>query len=82
MVATRSYPNFKIVNINTNETKINNFSDKLIYIDGKEATEKDMKKLPASKIENVSVNKSKEMIDKYGDKAQNGVLFITTKKGK
>ena len=41
-----------------------------------------MKKLPASKIENVSVNKSKEMIDKYGDKAQNGVLFITTKKGK
>jgi bla regulator protein BlaR1 len=78
----RSYSNFKTVYLNTNETSINNFSDKLIYIDGKEATEKEMKKLPVSKIENISVNKGKDMTDKYGDKAQNGVLFITTKKGK
>jgi bla regulator protein BlaR1 len=51
-------------------------------IDGKEATEKDMKKLPVSEIEKVSVNKDKEMVDKYGDKAKNGVVFITTKKPK
>jgi bla regulator protein BlaR1 len=58
------------------------FTTALIMIDGKEATEKDMKKLPVSEIEKVSVNKDKEMVDKYGDKAKNGVVFITTKKAK
>jgi bla regulator protein BlaR1 len=58
------------------------FNGALIMIDGKEASEKDMKKIPVSEIENVSINKSKEMLDKYGDKAKNGVIFISTKKPK
>jgi bla regulator protein BlaR1 len=62
------------------EPNIDNFSDKLVIIDGKEATEKDMKKLPASDIQSINVHNGKTMTDKYGDKAKNGVLFITTKK--
>jgi bla regulator protein BlaR1 len=58
------------------------FTSALIMIDGKEASEKEMKKLPVSEIEKISVNKDKEMVDKYGDKAKNGVVFITTKKAK
>ncbi|NNU33000.1 hypothetical protein HK413_00125 [Mucilaginibacter sp. S1162] len=51
-------------------------------IDGKEASEKEMKALSVSEIEKINVNKDKEMVDKYGDKAKNGVIFITTKKAK
>lgn len=61
-------------------SKIENFSDKLIFIDGKEATEKALRKLPASDIQSMEVKKSKDVVNIYGDKAANGVLFITTKK--
>ncbi|MGF7077884.1 M56 family metallopeptidase [Mucilaginibacter sp. UYCu711] len=68
---------------NTNEKPTTTeFTSVLIMIDGKEASEKEMKKLPVSEIEKISVNKDKDMLDKYGDKAKNGVLFITTKKAK
>lgn len=63
-----------------NTSNIDNFSDKLIFIDEKEATAKDLKKLPASAIQRINVNAGKAMTDKYGDKAKNGVIFITTKK--
>ncbi|MDB4927092.1 M56 family metallopeptidase [Mucilaginibacter sp.] len=66
----------------SHDAKIDNFSDKLFIIDGKEASEKDMRKLPASEIWSIDVNTKKEMVEKYGDKAKNGVLFITTKKAK
>jgi bla regulator protein BlaR1 len=58
------------------------FNRALIMINGKEASEKEMKALPVSEIEKISVNKDKDMVDKYGDKAKNGVIFITTKKAK
>jgi bla regulator protein BlaR1 len=58
------------------------FNGALIMINGKEASQNNMKQLSASEIEKVSVNKEKEMVDKYGDKAKNGVVFITTKKPK
>jgi bla regulator protein BlaR1 len=57
-------------------------ANRFTVIDGKVASVKDMKKLPVSDIESVAVNKSKEMTDKYGEKANNGVIFITTKKAK
>jgi bla regulator protein BlaR1 len=67
----------------TNDKPITaSFNGALIMIDGKEASEKEMKQVPVSEIEKVSVNKDKEMVDKYGDKAKNGVVFITTKKPK
>jgi bla regulator protein BlaR1 len=58
-------------------------SDKLTIIDGEEATEKTKNKLPVSKIEKIQIKDGgKEMTDKYGDKAKNGVVIITTKKDK
>lgn len=67
----------------TNEKPvITEFNGALIMLNGKEASAKEMKQLPVSEIEKISVNKEKEMVDKYGDKAKNGVIFITTKKGK
>lgn len=54
-------------------------SDKLVIIDGKEATDKDMKRLKVSDIKNISERFDNKTKEKYGDKAKNGVLFITTK---
>lgn len=61
-------------------TKISGIQSKLIIIDGKEASGRGLKKLPASEIESLSVNSGDEVTKKYGDRAKNGVIFITTKK--
>ena len=81
----RTYTNFstKTFTINSNgnnETNIEHLSAKMIMIDGKEATERDLKKLSAAQIESMSVKSGDEITKKYGDKAKNGVVFITTKK--
>jgi hypothetical protein len=57
-------------------------SDKLFIIDGKEASEKAMKKLSAFDIDKINVSKDTDVIKKYGDKGKNGVIFIYTKKNK
>jgi len=62
------------------ETNIDHLSSKIILIDGKEATESDMKKLSAADIESMSIKSGDDITKKYGDKAKNGVVFITTKK--
>jgi bla regulator protein BlaR1 len=74
--------NYAFVKTQEGEHSYANLDDKLIMIDGKEASAKDLKKLSMSDAESISVNKSKEMIAKYGEKARNGVIFITTKKAK
>ncbi len=56
------------------------FANKLIIIDGKEATEKQMKKLSADKIETISVLKDDTAVAIYGEKARNGIVIITTNK--
>ncbi|BAU53973.1 M56 family metallopeptidase [Mucilaginibacter gotjawali] len=81
----RTFSNFsgKTLTLNSNgnnETNIEHLSAKMIMIDGKEATEKDLKKLSAARIESMSVKSGDEVTKKYGDKAKNGVVFITTKK--
>lgn len=65
-----------------NESTIENLSSKLIFIDGKEASARDMKKLSAADIKSMNVQSGDEVIKKYGDKAKEGVLFITTTKSK
>jgi hypothetical protein len=57
-------------------------ADKLYIIDGKEASEKAMKKLSAFDIDRINMSKDTDVIKKYGDKAKNGVIFIYTKKDK
>lgn len=56
------------------------FKNKLIIIDGKEATEKQLKKLSADKIGSISNMRRDTALAKYGKKAVNGVITITTKK--
>jgi TonB-dependent SusC/RagA subfamily outer membrane receptor len=56
------------------------FSDKLIVIDGKEATQKQMKKISADKIDSISTLNGDAATAVYGDKGKNGVVVITTKK--
>jgi len=56
------------------------FANKLIIIDGKEATEKQLKKVSADKIDSVSNLTFEAAKALYGDKAKNGVVVITTKK--
>ncbi|MBW8243377.1 TonB-dependent receptor plug domain-containing protein [Muricauda oceani] len=59
----------------------NNGKDKpLYYIDGKKAKSKDIKNMSPNDIKSMSVLKGDAAIDKYGKKAKNGVIEITTKK--
>ncbi|MGN7515364.1 MAG: M56 family metallopeptidase [Allomuricauda sp.] len=53
----------------------------LYIIDGKKVKSKDLEKISPEDIENVNVFKGDKAIEKYGKKAKNGVVEITTKKG-
>lgn len=61
---------------------ISNDGDKnpLFIIDGKEVTKDQFVDLKSDSIESVKVLKDKSAIEKYGDKAKDGVIIIKTKK--
>ncbi len=60
---------------------IDNDGKKPLYIlDGKEVDEKTVKSLSPDDVESMDVSKGKGAIKKYGDKAKDGVVEITTKK--
>jgi len=52
----------------------------LFMINGKEATEQEVRALSPDKIATINVIKDKKAEEKYGDKGKNGVVNITTKK--
>lgn len=55
-------------------------NDKIVYIvDGKEINPSDFRKIYPGDIERIDVLKDKKAIKKYGDKAKDGVLLISTK---
>ncbi|WP_445381590.1 M56 family metallopeptidase [Robiginitalea sp. IMCC43444] len=56
-------------------------SKALIYIDGKKASRKEMNQLDPSEIKTINVWKGDKATEKYGNKAKEGVIEITTKKG-
>ncbi|GAA4271145.1 TonB-dependent receptor plug domain-containing protein [Aquimarina gracilis] len=58
----------------------NDGKEPLLYIDGKESSKEKMKKLDSKSIESINVLKGDTAIKKYGKKAKNGVIEITTKK--
>jgi hypothetical protein len=63
------------------ETTIDDFHKNVLYIvDGKEV--KDLKKVSGDDIQSIRVLKDDKAREEYGDKGKNGVLIITTKKGK
>jgi bla regulator protein BlaR1 len=60
---------------------ISHLSDKLIIINGKIASESDLKKISAFDIDRMILKTDDETKELYGDKAKNGIVFIVTKKG-
>lgn len=52
----------------------------LVYVDGKEYPFENISKIDPKTIDRMDVLKDKEAVDKYGEKAKNGVILITTKK--
>lgn len=58
-----------------------NLDNILVIVDGKEVARQEMNALSPDKIETVNVLKDKAATAIYGDRAQNGVIIITLKKG-
>ncbi len=52
----------------------------LFIIDGKEISSEEIKNIPANSIEKIEILKGEKAIDKYGKRAKDGVVIITTKK--
>ncbi|HVW95823.1 MAG TPA: M56 family metallopeptidase [Mucilaginibacter sp.] len=59
---------------------LDDISDKMIIINGKVASESDLKKLSAFDIGRIAFKNDEELKELYGNKAQNGIIFIVTKK--
>lgn len=77
-----SYNRSNVVTVFPNQrSSINHLSDKLIIINGKTASESDLKKISAFDIDRMVLKTDDETKELYGDKAKNGVVFIVTKKG-
>jgi bla regulator protein BlaR1 len=77
-----SYNSSNVVTVFPNQRlSINHLSDKLIIINGKAASESDLKKISAFDIDRMVLKTDDETKELYGDKAKNGVVFIVTKKG-
>jgi len=52
----------------------------LFILDGKPIPSEQVKEIDPSTISNMEVLKDQPAIEKYGEKAKNGVVIITTKK--
>ncbi len=73
--------NMKVVVKKNNAFLSGNKKDEPLYIiDGEDADRKTMKKLGTDKIASINVIKGDAAKEKYGKKAKNGVIEITTKK--
>lgn len=70
----------KVISDNENVFISDIDNDALIYINGKKASKKDMDNLSPSEIEKMEILKGESATKKYGKKAKDGVILITTKK--
>jgi hypothetical protein len=52
----------------------------LFFVDGKEVKDGKLDDINPDSIKNINILKGKVAIDKYGDKAKDGVILIETKK--
>lgn len=69
------------INKNSNVILIDSKKDEPIYfVNGKEIKSEESKNIDPNTIESINVLKGKNAIDKYGEKAKNGVIEILTKK--
>jgi TonB-dependent SusC/RagA subfamily outer membrane receptor len=65
---------------NTSIIRIEGSTSPLYIVDGKEASEFDIKNFNPDNIQSISVFKGQTAIEQYGEKGKNGVIVITTKK--
>ncbi|HLT33939.1 MAG TPA: hypothetical protein VKZ98_09130 [Aquaticitalea sp.] len=72
IIAVENGNNFRIITTGEEQP--------LILLDGKEISKKDMEKVKPETIENVNVLKGEKAIEKHGQKAEHGVIEITSKK--
>lgn len=79
----------QIQKINDNDTHVtikgigSASNQKIVYIvDGKEISNEDFGKIHPDDIDRIDILKDKKALEKYGDKAKDGVLLITTKSKK
>ena len=75
-------PNDNSVNINIRGISTMNNNDPLVVIDGLVVEQSSMNNLNPSDIENISVLKDAGSAAIYGSRSANGVILITTKKGR
>jgi hypothetical protein len=61
-------------------TDTDNNKEPLFYLDGKKTDSKSINSLNPNEIKSVNVIKGVSAIERYGEKAKNGVIEITTKK--
>ncbi len=54
--------------------------DPICFVDGKEYSQKAMKDLDPNMIDNIKVLKGEEALNQYGNRGENGVILVTTKK--
>ena len=62
-----------------NRVFIDSSDDALIIVDGKEMSNTELEDIDPSNIEKMEVFKGEKAIEKYGEKAKDGVIIITTK---
>lgn len=67
---------------NLNVPRIGGPNSPLLYVDGERITAEELKKINPETIESMQVIKDKSALESYGDDAKNGVILITSKKGK
>ena len=59
-----------------------NLGNMLLFLDGEEVTAPFVRSLDADQIESIRVVKDQTMIDRYGERAANGVVFVSLRKEK
>ncbi|MEJ7780484.1 MAG: M56 family metallopeptidase [Daejeonella sp.] len=64
----------------TQKISLSNIDKELIILDGKEASKSEINLLTVSSIESITIIKGTQAAVKYGEKAREGVIVITTKK--
>jgi TonB family protein len=72
--------NGKFVMKDKSKMKFEEPKNYIYYLDDKEITQDDIKKLDVNLIESMSIFKGDKAVEKYGEKCRNGVMVITSKK--
>ena len=73
-----------VIVVTTKATSVTKVVEPLVVVDGKKVSPEDFGKMKSEDIAHMTVLKegSKAAIEEYGEEGRNGVIIVTTKKGK